>query len=382
MSYSKLKAWEVTNFMSFANAKVEFDGTNIVNIKGYNDSGKSAMLTALRVLCTNSNASKQISFIKDDADYFRIVAYFDDDVSIMRDKYRNGQSLYEMYKNNELIFTTKQGNQLTTVKDVPEPIQTYLGLISYEKTLLNFRSCFEPLLGVDTKGGENYKMFNTVLKAEELARASELLNADKNSVNSELSAIEYELQTSKSLLGQGINITADMVAFLEQADAVVTSLESRESDLGTISSLDEQARGITLPPALDVIDTTQLSVISNVISALDNLKAIKVIPTVNPIDSSQLEALKGILDILSERVEITPELEEIDLSQVDSLAEMLDMYQSIASCDVTAIDTELGAKQTELAELKSRANAMGKSLVQCPDCGQVFDPAEGHVEVI
>lgn len=382
MGYSKLKAWEVTNFMSFANAKVEFDGTNIVNIKGYNDSGKSAMLTALRVLCTNSNASKQISFIKDDADYFRIVAYFDDGVSIMRDKYRNGQSLYEMYKNNELIFTTKQGNQLTTVKDVPEPIQTYLGLISYEKTLLNFRSCFEPLLGVDTKGGENYKMFNTVLKAEELARASELLNADKNRVNSELSAIEYELQTSKSMLGQGIHITADMVTFLEQADALVTSLESRESSLGTISNLDTQAKGITLPPALDVIDATQLSVISNVISALDNLKAIKVIPVVNPIDSSQLEALKGILDILSERVEITPELEEIDLSQVDSLAEMLDMYQGIASCDVTAIDTELGAKQTELAELKSQANAMGKSLVQCPDCGQVFDPAEGHVEAI
>ena len=77
MSYARLLWWEVENFMCYSHAKVEFDEKNVINFKGYNDSGKSAMLQALNVLMFNSNASKQINFIKDDADYFRIMAYFE-----------------------------------------------------------------------------------------------------------------------------------------------------------------------------------------------------------------------------------------------------------------------------------------------------------------
>ena len=48
--YARLLSWEVWNFMAIKNGKCDFDERNIINLKGYNDSGKSAMLTALNRL--------------------------------------------------------------------------------------------------------------------------------------------------------------------------------------------------------------------------------------------------------------------------------------------------------------------------------------------
>lgn len=61
---SKLVAWEVWNFMSIKHGKVEFDERNIINIKGYNDSGKSAMLRALDVLFSISNPRLRLGSFK------------------------------------------------------------------------------------------------------------------------------------------------------------------------------------------------------------------------------------------------------------------------------------------------------------------------------
>ena len=122
--YPKLLCWEVWNFMSVEHGKAEFDERNIVNFKGYNDSGKSAMLRALDVLMSNIKPTKQVEYIQDGKDYFRIIAYFDNGVTILRDKYINGQSLYEMYKDNQAIYSTKNGKNLTRVSEVPQSIKT------------------------------------------------------------------------------------------------------------------------------------------------------------------------------------------------------------------------------------------------------------------
>ena len=111
--------------MSFKKAKVAFDETGIINIKGYNDSGKSAVLRGLVVCLMDMFRRNQAKFIRYGEEYFRIVVSFEDGVSILRDKYLNGQSLYEVYKNGECVFTTKQGNKLSKVDGVPKPIPDY-----------------------------------------------------------------------------------------------------------------------------------------------------------------------------------------------------------------------------------------------------------------
>ena len=116
---SRMLYFEVWNFMSIEHARCDFDEHNIIHLVGYNDSGKSSMLVALRCLLSNAFATKQVTFIQDDKDYFRVVCVFDDGIRILRDKYINGQSLYEMYKGGQLIFTTRSGKPLPRVWEDP-----------------------------------------------------------------------------------------------------------------------------------------------------------------------------------------------------------------------------------------------------------------------
>ena len=94
--YSKLKSIELQNFMGFIKAKATFDESGSLNLKGYNSSGKSAFLTACAVAMMNAFPNKQAKYIHHGMEYFRIVLCFNDGVVIVRDKYKNGQSLYEM----------------------------------------------------------------------------------------------------------------------------------------------------------------------------------------------------------------------------------------------------------------------------------------------
>lgn len=380
MSYSKLTGWEVYNFMSYEHGRVDFDDRNIVNIKGYNDSGKSAMLTALRVLMTNSNASKQVNFIKDDKDYFRIIAYFDDGVVILRDKYRNGASLYEMYKNDNLIFTTKSGNALTVVKDVPEPIRQYLGLIGYEKEFMNFRSCFQPLIGVDTKGSENYKMFNTVLKAEELARAGEMLNADKNKLNNEITNLQAEIEADKAVIGRGKFITECMCQAMGILDNAVSSDTERKQALSGIMSTAKLAHSINIAPELRGIDISRASRLNDILKHREELNDINIAPELRGIDTTQFNKVTSIKNMMSQGIAVAPELKTVSISQLNALTTIRGIVSQIELIDknISGLDSQLEQTEAELSKTATQVKQLGGHIVKCPHCGSFFDENSAH----
>lgn len=70
-------------------------------------------MIAVAVVFNNFKASKQANWIKDECKYFRIEVNFDDGVKIVRYKYLTGQSLYEMFKDGYLVYSSKVNNQLT-----------------------------------------------------------------------------------------------------------------------------------------------------------------------------------------------------------------------------------------------------------------------------
>lgn len=379
--YARLVSWEVWNFMSFKHAKVEFDDKNILNFKGYNDSGKSAMLTALKVLMTNANPQKQVSFIKDDEDYFRIMAYFEDGVIILRDKYLNGQSLYEMYKDKELLFSTKVNGALTRVSDVPEPIQEYLGLISYDATHLNFRACFETKIGVETSGSENYKMFNTVLRSEEIARASELLNNDRNRLGQDINTVSSQLDLLKEDYKPGI--TGGIVTGLRLVDSELDELEGRFAGVVDIIGRQAALDGIKVPPELEPVDTQRFNLLADISDIIKALDEVNVPPAVEMVDSTRYTAVLGISDLFEalDGISVPPEIEALDgsrLTEVETVAtllgQMLACKEQISNCEeqVKTLNYELDTAVRELEDY-------GVSFVRCPDCGKVFNPAEAHV---
>lgn len=382
--YSKITGWEVWNFMTIEHGKVLFDESNILNFKGYNSSGKSAMLRALDVVLFNIKPNSQVSFIQDDTEYFRIMVYFDDDVIILRDKYINGQSLYEMYKDNEVIFSTKQNGHLTKVSEVPKPIADYLGLISYNGIMLNSRSCFEKQLLVMTSGSENYGFLNSVLKSEELAVASETLNVDKNKLSSDINTLETQLSIYKESYKDCDGVTEEILNSLKIHDSALDECDSRVSCLSSISQLYTNMALIPNIPELGSIDTERLNLLSKVISTYDTLSSIPDLPELPTIDGSRLDLISSIKNAYTSLSNIPsiPELVTLDLEQLNLLAsiqEKLQSYQGVCR-EIEDNDTLLSNLSAESKELVAVMEEFGNKYTRCPNCGALVESGSAHTD--
>ena len=411
--YPNILWWQVWNFMSIENGKCEFDERNIINLKGYNDSGKSAMLNALKVALFNSNPTKQVSFIQDDKEYFRVLIAFSDGVQILRDKYINGQSLYEMYKDGKCIYSSKNGNALTRITEVPKPIADYLGLIMYDGACLNARACFEKQIGVQTTGSENYKMFNAVLKSEEIATAGILLNNDKNKLASDIDATDYELQAQKRALGDAEKLTDDMITYLKSHDSTLDTFISATSELETMANLSNMLDSVRILPEMSIVNVSQLTdliSISNIIASMSNItitpemgivdntklkdlleisslsekvNGVVITPQVSSIDFKQLSSLLSLVDLAStyDAIKVAPEVSSIESEQLSDLAIINKMVEDLAfyTSEISTNDSRLSVLADELGKLQTEVANHGVKMIKCPGCGRIFSQDEQHV---
>ena len=415
MEYSKISSIELVNFMSFRKAKIVFDETGIINIKGYNDSGKSAILRGLAVCLMDMFKSKQVKFIRDDEEYFRIIVKFEDGVAILRDKYRNGQSLYEMYKEDTLVFTTKQGNKLSKVTKVPDVIEKYLGLCVTDSVYLNYQSCVDRLPVVDTNGSENYQMFHEVLRMVEIHKANSMLNTDKNELGSRISVIESELAKEEVLLGRCNSISEELIDAVKDSQRVFEEVSSRADTLGGIYEGVVSYASIPRIPFIPSIDVSRLESINSIEGSFSRYNSIPTLPSIPKVDSSRLEdilelgdtfvkyssiptlpsvssidlgRLKAINDLSSlvsegSRLVRLPSVPSIDgdvIGRLESLGGILDTfsnYNRISSmCD--SLDTELSEVKNTLATLVMEAEDRGISFVKCKNCGTYTVVGEEH----
>lgn len=374
--YSKLIAWEVWNFMSIEYAKVEFDGTNIINIKGYNDSGKSAMLRALDVLMFNIKPNAQLDMIQDDKEYFRVMAYFDDGVCILRDKYVNGQGLYELYKGNEVLFSTKQNGALTKISAVPDVIKEYLGLITSSDWNINSRSCFEKQLLVQTTGSENNRALNEVLRSEELAVAGEMLNADKNKVKSELSVAETELELYKKQIVDSRGVSKELLEALRENDKILDVAEDKFSSLCACKETQNSLLEIPQIPELTQIDASKLAELSVIINCDTQIAEIPSIPEVNIIDISRVSLLGQISTLFAEisSVPDVPRCEEIDSSRLELMLQIANIFSECANYDgiIENLDKEQEGISESLKDVQKQLDELGQKFTICPNCGAVI----------
>lgn len=386
MEYSKITTIEVINFMSVKHAKIMFDEQGIINIKGYNHSGKSGFLRAVCTCLMNIKPNSQAKFISHGEEYFRIIVSFDDDVVIVRDKYINGQSLYEMYKNKELVFTTKQGNKFTKVTDVPKVIKDYLGLIEIENSAngyLNYQTRKDPLWLIETKGSENYYSLNEVLRTEEIARANTLLNSDKNKLNSEIAEIESDLQNSKMLLENFESISEEFILILSEKEVEVQSLLSRKNSVLQLKGILEQLESIRSVPEIDCIDSSKLSTISSLKSMVEELGKMENIPDISLVPTERLQSIQKLQETLDSLSSINTDIIGLDISKIDiSKYPPLGRLQNELKSYITCIKTlnNLKKENKELLSEKSKivasAEKKGIKFVECSNCGTLLEVSE------
>lgn len=376
--YSRIVSVEVFNFMVYNHAVISFDEENIINIKGYNSGGKSTMLKAIAVCLTNMYPKAQTKFIRHGEKYFRIVVKFEDGVSIVRDKYITGQSLYEIYKDDKCEFTTKEGGKLTKVDAVPDIISNYLGLCVVSTGCLNYQVRQDPLWLIETTGSENYNSLNEILRTEEISRAGAMLNSDKNKLNSEITGIEASLQETRFSLKEMSGYSAELLQELEKMEALCKSLVAKYNKVASIYDTAYQLTTIEDIPDVSLIDDRRYNNILSVSKTIDDVDNTPFLPEISLVDDNRFVKLSGILETVKNLSEVRkpcPVIDVVDVSadkRIVGISSTLDELKSVMH-DIKALDTEEKSVKAKLSAIVEKAKEKGIKFVQCDNCGTYIE---------
>lgn len=378
--YSKITTIELINFMVYKHAKISFDEKNIINLKGYNSAGKSSILRALSICFLDAYKKRQTRLIRYGEDYFRIVVSFDDGVRIIRDKYINGQSLYEMYCGDDLLYTTREGNSLSRVDDVPEPIKQYLGLISTESGCLNYQTRSNKLWLVETAGSENYYSLNEVLKTESIARANTLLNNDKNKLGGEITEIEAELQSAELALQGCAAVSEELLGALVEKESYVKEVLRRQRAIEKLLNICETLEKLKPVPDVVGIDSSRLSEVSKLKKSVLDLENLREIPKVESLETGKLSGIASLLDSVSklEKVEGTvvgADIERVEYENIPSLNALRRTIRDLAKCaeEYNGVVAEYKNVRGQLKKVVDDAGKRGMKFVKCDNCGTYME---------
>lgn len=361
--------------MSIEHGRVEFDDTNIICLCGYNDSGKSAVTEAIEILFYDSYSRNQAAYIQDGKDFFKVTMQFDDGVEISKTKLRNGNGIWELKQGGTTVYTNQLNDAVASVDKVPEPIYNYLGVVydEYTQSLLNVRRNRDKLLLVDTSGGDNYKIFNSILKSDLLAETSKRLNTDKNKLNTECNNKSNSLNTLRDEIDCMNCATTESLDVLSNEIQRITELSEKYESLSNISQLYETANSYVDWGELPTIDITQISEL-DVIKGIMRVLSEPIYDECVAIDTERLQLLDAVKhesEVLK-GIDITP---EISAKGMDSLQERLNEFEALKE-----LMCQIEKREQELEEIDSQQNEVRAKLVEyaekydfkiCPNCGTV-----------
>lgn len=382
--YSKLRSIELTNFMGFVKAKAVFDESGSLNFKGYNSSGKSAFLTACAVAMMNAFPNKQAKYIRHNQDYFRIILRFDDGVVIVRDKYKNGQSLYEMYKDEKKIYTSKMGDKYLRIDAVPEEIENYLGMIGTELGYLNYQVRRDPLWLVETKGSDNYYTLNEVLKSVEIAQANALLNTDKNALNGEITVVESEINTLNGQLLGMVSGGEALLGRLYDRQRCVEGLfrrYDRVRGIGELASRVVECEKEVVPEIVKVREGryAEITGLGALVDRLADLSGSYFGEELLAVEVRRYEGVKGI----SEKVGSVSKSDyfEAEVGNVGGADELkgLEGIMSVVEklragvSELKKLNSEFSVLENERDTLISEAKSKGIQFTICSNCGTMLE---------
>lgn len=383
LAYSQIKSIEMVNFMGFERCKAYFDESGILNIKGYNGSGKSAFLTGMAVALMNLYPNKQAGYITHGKEYFRIIVAFDDSVVIVRDKYKNGQSLYEMYKGKQLIYSTKVGNKLTKVSQVPEVIEKYLGLVHIGNGYLNYQVRRDPLWLVETKGSENYQDVHETLKAEEIAGANNLINSDSNELSAQITSMESRMNNYIMQLDNYSDVSQDLIVALSEKEVYVQSLLNRYDYIYSIGSTVEELSGVQEVPNIEGIETGKFSLITKLKETADRVTNLPKLPEVSQLEIGKLSLLSKLKSRLSEVSSMSDscfngDIDCVDIAKYPNLGKLQKLLKECEDTKklISELDSaEKGFEEEKLAIIED-ATSHGIKFVVCDNCGTLLEVGE------
>lgn len=366
--------------MSIKSGVASFDERGVINLKGYNHSGKSTFERAVAVCLFNFKPNSQAKYIHFGEEYFRIVVSFDDGVSILKDKYINGQGLYEMYKDGKLVYSTKQGNRLTKITAVPKVIEEYLGLINTDMGCLHYQTRRNPLWLVDTKGSENYYSLSEILQIEEISRANALANSDINKLSSDIAELEAEFNRAELLLSEYSKVSESLVVAVSEKELYCQGILSRQTRIEGIRKILENLSQIRDIPTVDCVDDSRLSKAKSLSKTVSEVNSLPSLPTVDVIPSGKLSSIKALSGNLAKIKDIDEFLLGISIDSVnlERYTPLVGLQKKVSELyKVYALSKKLNSAGEELNSTRSKiiekAREKGVKFTVCSNCGTLLE---------
>lgn len=329
---SKITAIELANFMSIKSARIEFDDTGIINLCGYNDSGKSAIITALDVLFYDAHPNDQVKFIKDGEEFFGVGLEFSDGVSINKYKYKDGKSVWEMLLGEQVIFTNKLDSGVAAISGVPEVIARYLGVVQDEHTgeKLNVRRNVDRLFLIHTTGGDNYKIINSVLRCDILAESVKRLNEDRNKLQSELFVLTNSRDTLSNELS-ALEVPDEEIVFsLDDLKEKLEESKFRYELLSAVITKKQELDDLYVYDELKDVSLDRYRELEQLMHLLNEMKK-PVYEECSVVDIERYTLLREIIDLREKlRVGVYDKLGVVDIDRLMLLDQIMKLYESLS----------------------------------------------------
>lgn len=381
--YAKISEIHITNFMSFERATVKIPKEGIVGIRGYNDSGKSAILRAIACCLLYKYSYNHKAFIKEGKNFFQVDVVFDDGVTIRYEKHNAGSSLYELYKDSELLYTNKQQNGsgfYEKIIAVPEEIATYLGMSNTDEGMsLNYGLNTDKQLLVSTSGSENYQALNQVLKSQDLGLASQLINRENNAIGGSISRTEAQINMKSTELNVFGSLEEDLIGRIESYAAHVSRCERLDAGLSTLlkmlGGLEEETA-----PELPTIDNDIIKKVSNIDTLLAELEELSIdvspeIPLIAADKISIVEKLNDITNMMNPLRElVAPEIPVV--MGIDRFSVLVSLGQAVGVLHqdeklVKQCEHDSATAKAQSEALSKELEAAGHKVVTCNNCGEL-----------
>lgn len=404
MSYSRIVKFVVKNYQAHEHAVLEFGDSNILDIKGANNSGKSALLRAVESLFMDTAAPRaQAKSIRDGHSSYSVEAHFDDGVVVVKEKKDTGSSSWEMLNSaGEVIVSTKtKSGKTTRNRGIPDPIKDYLGMIYYSngKSTLNNQTANMPAFLSATSGSENYEILNSAFGSTTL-EASKLAKQREKETESKINARRTVIESLEQRLGDTPEYVGEFYDRVKALHSELLYSQSVDDNLQSIQNLAYEVGSLSVRPEVEGLDYSDLEALVGAEESLKEYQSSKVRPTVEGIDHSDLELVISAegqlseLESLSVRPAISP-VEGIDLveaivnaetslSDLDSLRTRPVLEPVEGEKSITAVDSALSALEDVIESKKSLAVIRGKitktnnevkrlseeaGVVLCDNCG-------------
>lgn len=341
----QLKTVKINDFRCLE--EVTLDMSEIVALKGNNESGKTSIIKALELLMLGgTNAGK---YIRSGCRDFRVAGYVDGiDTTVVRTA-----KGYKVYKGDVTEKSAEKNAKPVAVVEkltsnaTPEIIENIFNLKRNAVTgsMLGSRGYNGIVPFVQTTSSENYSIVSEEMGVKPFRDAAYggILEAGRLEKKAKILASQVEdLQTQQRRAEEAVNKAENMETLLGDKgalyDAVIKALES----LVSIERIEAEVEGKPVGEAPEQIDVALLDAIEKVKKAASTVKEAKKTMSAlttdkevpEPIDIELLSGVLAVKTVAKKRKECMAKLSECDVVLSSVMDEIKQYGEEISTCPV------------------------------------------------